>query len=105
MNQSDSLPLVTESSCGTPTTGPVPVFNCIVILRTCPDTRRIAGRVASLPSITAEGNTERDVLLAITRKFKALMKESLEGNQPVAWLDPPQKASAGEVERFVPVHL
>lgn len=104
MDRSSPLPLVTESGCSA-TPGSVPVFNCSVILRTDSATGRISGRVASLPSITADGATERDVLLQITRRFKAFIQQQLAAGTSIPWTDPPQRAAAGESERFVPVHL
>ena len=98
------LPVVTDSSCGTGP-GTVPVFNCVVILRRDESTGRISGRVANLDGIAAEGHSERDVLLSITKQFKAAVRELTADGKPIPWLDPPQRAAAGEFERFVPVHL
>jgi hypothetical protein len=102
MKQPPSLPVVTDSSCGS---GSAPVFNCIAILKTDPETRKIHGRSANLPNISATGNSERDVLIAITRQFKwAITKANAEQHQ-ILWIDPPERAAEGEVERFIPVHL
>ena len=98
MSDSDSLPLVSESDCA-----PVPVFNCIIILDKSGG--RVAGRVANLSGISIDGNNERDVLTALTKKFKqTVMALSAEQNT-IPWIDPPEKPQAHEVERFIPVHL
>jgi hypothetical protein len=104
VNQPSPLPLVNESSCGSGSSS-VPVFNCIVILRSDPNTGKIQGRSANLPDITAEDTTERQVLMKITRRFKTIVQEHTGSNTPVPWREPPERAAAGEVERFIPVHL
>ena len=104
MTQPTPLPLATVSSCGS-APGSVPVFNCVIILRTDRDTGRVFGRVANLPDISADGFTERDVLLVLTRRFKATVQEHLDSEQVVPWIEPPVRPGPGETERFVPVHL
>lgn len=104
MNQPTPLPLVTESSCGSGS-GAVPVFSCNIILRHDPVTGRYLARSANLPGITAEESSERQALMLITRRFKALIQDLLTRQQPIPWLDPPERAGVGEVERFIPVHL
>lgn len=96
------LPVVTDSSCGT---GPVPVFNCVVILRREKATGQISARVANLAGLSAEGATERDVLLSITRQFKSVILERTAEAKPIPWLDPPEQPAEGECQRFIPVHL
>lgn len=102
MKQPISLPVVTDSGCGS---GSAPVFNCIAILRTDPATGKIEGRAANLPGIQASGNSERDVLIAITRQFKWTITKCTSAEQAVPWIDPPERAGQGEVERFIPIHL
>lgn len=97
------LPVVTDSSCGTGP-GTVPVFNCMVILRRDEQTGRLSGRVTNLAGITAEGHSERDVLLSLTKQFKTVVGKLTADGKPIPWIDTP-RACAGEVERFVPVHL
>lgn len=98
----EPLRIVEDSACGTGES--VPVFNCVVILRR-DETGRIHARVASLANIVVEGTVERDVLLAITRKFKSRIQECLRDNISIPWTDPPEQATVGEIERFIPVHL
>ena len=87
----------------------VPVFSCIVyVCKTADGT--IRGRVANLAGddsgeISATGNSERDVLLNVTREFKARVLTMHGENQVIAWIDPPQPPLENEQVRFVPVHL
>jgi hypothetical protein len=87
----------------------VPVFSCIVyVYKTADGT--IRGRVANLAGddsgeISATGNSERDVLLNVTREFKARVLTMHGENQAIAWIDPPQPPLENEQVRFVPVHL
>lgn len=99
----DPLPLLPKSSCAT---GPesVPVFNCVIIL-TPLENGRLRGRVANLPGITAEGNSERELLLLLTRRFKSLVANSLATGEGLMWIDPPETPTKGEIQRFIPVHL
>jgi len=64
MTDSDSLPLLSGNDCS-----PVPVFNCQIILSKRESDQKIVGRVANLAGISVSGNTERDVLMQITRLF------------------------------------
>ena len=66
MTDQNPLPLIPDSELN-----PVPVFNCQVILSKPDDAGRVKGRVANLGGISAEGFSERDVLTAIMKKFKA----------------------------------
>jgi hypothetical protein len=45
------------------------------------------------------------VLMKITRRFKTIVQEHTGSNTPIPWREPPERAAAGEVERFIPVHL
>ncbi len=87
----------------------VPVFSCIVyVCKTADGT--IRGRVANLAGddsgeISARGNSERDVLLNVTREFKSRVVKMKVENQEIAWIDPPQLPLENEQVRFVPVHL
>lgn len=100
MDDADSLPLLSDSDCS-----PVPVFNCQIILSTSESDQKIVGRVANLGGISVTGNTERDVLMQITKLFKAQVQTLTEEKIPIPWIDPPEKPGPGESERFVPVHL
>ena len=99
MTDSDSLPLISQADCQ-----PVPVFSCHVILNR-DASGRLTGRVANLSGITAEGTSERDVLKAITKQFKAAAQSCVENNQPLPFSEPAEQPQAGEFERFIPVHL
>lgn len=98
------LPQVADSNCGTG--GPsVPVFNCIVILTRDAATNRLTARVANLSGITAEGNAERELLMLLTKRFKAFVQDCIQNNRAIPWTDPPESPLAGEQQRFIPVHL
>jgi len=99
----DPLPLLAESSCGSGP-GSVPVFNCIIIL-TPLESGRLRGRVANLPGVTAEGNAERELLMLLTQRFKRVIRESLASGAGLTWIDPPETPDAGEIQRFIPIHL
>ena len=104
MSSSNPLPQASESSCGTG--GPsVPVFNCIVILTRDATTGRLSARVANLAGITAEGNAERELLMLLTKRFKAFVQDCLQHNREIPWIDPPAVPLPGEQQRFIPVHL
>ena len=104
MNSSDFFPQVSDASCGTGG-APVPVFTCNVILSRDTATGRLSARVANLADITADGNAERELLMLLTRRFKALVQECLQNNRPIPWIDPPATLLPGEQQRFIPVHL
>jgi hypothetical protein len=104
MSSSNFLPQATESSCGTGGAS-VPVFNCIVILKKDSTTNRLTARVANLAGITAEGNAERELLMLLTKRFKAFVQECIQNNRPIPWIDPPESPQVGEQQRFIPVHL
>ena len=104
MSSSNPLPQATESNCGTGGTS-VPVFNCIVILSRDVTTGRLSARVANLAGITAAGNAERELLMLLTKRFKAFLLDSLQNNREIPWIDPPEAPLPGEQQRFIPVHL
>ena len=87
----------------------VPVYSCIVyVCKT--DDGTISGRVANLGGgdsgeIRASGNSERDLLLKVTREFKSRVLTMHGENQEIAWIDSPQPPLENEQVRFVPVHL
>lgn len=102
MNQSQSLKIVEESTCGASPS--VPVYNCVVILRPL-EAGRVSARVANLPGIEIEGRVERDVLFAVVRKFKSKLQECHSSQRPIPWIDPVPSPGTGEFSRFIPVHL
>ena len=81
------------------------MYNCIVLVKTDQQTGRVSGRVANLPEISATANSERDMLLAISRHFKSTVQQHLAANQPIPWREPAERPHEGESERFIPVHL
>lgn len=104
MSSSSSLPQIPESTCGTGEAS-VPVFNCIVILTRDAASGRLTARVANLAGITAEGNAERELLILLTKRFKAIVLNCLQHNRGIPWIDPPEALLPGEQQRFIPVHL
>jgi hypothetical protein len=87
----------------------VPVFACIVYVCKIAD-GTVSGRVANLAAgdageITATGNSERDVLMKVTREFKSRVLKLHGDNQVIPLLDPPQPLLENEQMRSIPVHL
>src|SRR5690349_19488456 len=86
-----------------------PTFSCIVyICRTEDGT--ISGRVANLAGgdsgeIRASGNSERDVLMEVTREFKSRVIKCHGQGEAIPWIEPPQPPLGNEQVRFIPVHL
>ena len=100
----DSLPQIPDSACsGGP--GCVPVYNCHIILSRIPATGRLTARVANLADLSAEGNAERELLLFLTRRFKAVVQDCVRNQREIPWIDPPELPAPGEQQRYVPVHL
>lgn len=92
-----------ESSCGT--SGSVPVFNCIVILRKDPETGRVSGRVANLHGLEAEASGERELLFLLTRRFRESVQAAVREGHAISWKTPADQPASGELQRFIPVHL
>jgi hypothetical protein len=85
--------------------GQVPVFDCHVILAPRDAAGTIRGRCANLPGIEATAATERGVLMEITRRFKAEVGRLHAAREPIPFATTPETPAAGEVERWLPVHL
>jgi hypothetical protein len=100
MNDSAELPLIPDSS-----TTDVPVYNCIVLVRQDAVSGQVSARVANLDGITANGATERDALLCVTREFKRIVQERIRTGGSIPFLSPPISPNDDESERFVPIHL
>lgn len=84
----------------------VPVFDCHVLLRKPTESeQRWQARCAAAPSVTAFGSTERETLQAIVIRFKYFIEEYRRESQPIPWTTPELIPEAGEVERWIPVHL
>jgi len=84
---------------------PVPVFSCIVILGRPDEAGKREARVANLAGITAEGHSERDLLTAIMKKFRAVTQDYTSRAEAIPWVEPPETPGEGESQRFIPVHL
>ncbi len=87
----------------------VPVFACVVYVHRNED-GTIDGRVANFAGgdsgeIRVSGNSERTVLINITREFKTRVIKLLEEGQEIPWVDPLQPPLGNEQVRSVPVHL
>jgi hypothetical protein len=65
----------------------------------------MSARVANMAGITAVGNAERELLVLLTKRFKALLQDCLQHNREIPWIDPPEAPLPGEQQRFIPVHL
>ena len=83
---------------------PVPVFNCVVHLATRPD-GGVRARIANLPGLECEGQTERAALQSIVAAFKQRVAEFLASRTQIPWIDPPLAAEPGERIRLIGVHL
>jgi hypothetical protein len=81
----------------------VPAFGCIVYVKSVGG--GASARVANLSGINVHGATERDCLAQIVLQFKKRVKEHLESDQSVPWVDPPVPIESDEQKRFLPVHL
>lgn len=89
-----------------PVTSSVPVFDCHVLLtKPVAPGEKWRARCARAPQVVAEGATERETLMAIVSRFKFFVHEHHVKKEPIPWVDPALSPSAGEVERFIPVHL
>lgn len=86
-------------------TPPVPVFDCHVLLAGPDETGRYRARAANLDGVTGGGGSERQALLSIVTAFKAVVGELHRNGEPIPWKVPPDLPAAGEVERWIPVHL
>ena len=100
MTDSNPLPLITEQEIN-----PVPLFSCHIILSKADDRGIINGRTANFAGITASGSSERDVLTSLSKQFKDTVMRLHADKQPIPLIEPPESPQAGEVERFIPVHL
>ena len=85
--------------------GPVPVFNCIVIVSPKNSAGRVQACVANLPEISAEAASERDALQQIVADFKRIVGQRHAAGQPIAWQEPPLQPGPGEQQRLIAVHL
>ncbi len=100
MNQNPSpLPQLTGNNAAS-----VPVYCCHVVLGIADAQGRRTGRVANLSGIQTAGTSEREILLSLTRQFKAIIQRHHADGTEIPWVEAPV-AAPGETERFIPVHL
>ena len=85
--------------------GPVPVFNCIVLVSPKGADGKVRARVANLPEIAVEGASEREVLQRLVADFKRIVGERHAAGQAIAWQEPPHSPQPGEQQRLIAVHL
>ena len=85
--------------------GSVPVYDCHVILTPPDEHGVINARCVTLPSVVANGTTERDTLCSIVDTFKAELRKYHDNDEPIPWATDAKQPAEGEVERWIPVHL
>jgi predicted RNase H-like HicB family nuclease len=83
----------------------VPVFDCHVLLSGPDETGRYTARAANLDGVTGAGGSQRQALLSVVTAFKAVVGDLYRNGEPIPWKEPPDTPAAGEVERWIPVHL
>ena len=83
----------------------VPVYNCVVIVSPRNAAGFVVARVATLPDVVGEGDSERQALQKIVAEFKARLIRHRASGEAIPWLDPPQTPRAGEQCRWIAVHL
>ena len=103
-DSSDPLAALAGKKHGVPL-GPVPVFNCIVIVSPRAADGKVRARVANLPEIAVEGASEREVLQRIVADFKRIVGERHAAGQTITWQEPPLKPETSEQQRLIGVHL
>lgn len=83
--------------------GDVPVFQCVVYLANVDN--QVHARVANLNDLTCVAANEREALRSIVGAFKKRLVEHTSNDEPIPWIEPPEKIADGEVQRLIPVHL
>ena len=82
----------------------VPVFNCIVYLQ--PNSSgQVTAECANLPDLACVAATEREALARIVSQFKLSIRDHLEKNATIPWIDPPKPKEPSAQTRLIPVHL
>lgn len=81
----------------------MPAFGCTVLISR--EAGGFQGRVANLKGVTASAASQRELLAAIVKQFKAVVAESLAAGGEPEWIDPPLEKEPGEQKLFLPVHL
>lgn len=85
--------------------GPVPVFDCHVVLSPRDAQGIIHARCLSLPEVTATGGSEREALLKIAALFKEAVVRYRAGGQEIPWSTATPELEPGAQQRWLPVHL
>jgi len=89
-----------------PLSTPPPTFSCHVYVGPAADAPGIVrARIATLPEIVGEGSSERLALAAVVAAFKKYATAAVAAGTPIPWLPQPETRGAGEVERWLAVHL
>ncbi|MEM6979444.1 MAG: hypothetical protein AAF539_07210 [Planctomycetota bacterium] len=83
---------------------PPPSFGCLIYLRHI-DNGGVHARIANLSGVEVSAPDERAALSKIVPMFRQKMAEAAENGTSLQ-LDPePPPPDAGEIRRFLPVHL
>lgn len=102
----DSCNRMPLTSTSLPTTSQpldVPVFNCVVHVKSI--SSGVEMRVANLAGIVEQAANERAGLAVIVSRFKAATAEFLQDDGTIPWIDPIPDPGPDEQVRFIPVHL
>lgn len=83
----------------------VPVYNCVVHVSPPATDGTIVARVANLAGIEGCGRNEREALSQAVAAFKAAVSKYHAAGEPIPWLKNSAPAAAGELQRFIAVHL
>ena len=81
-----------------------PAFGIVIYVASIAD-GRVRCRVANLPDLVAEGESERHVLGKLVPKCRDAIKAAVESGDANPLIDPPLAMDEGETKRFLPVHL
>lgn len=81
------------------------MFQCIVFFRRDEETGRVAGRVANYPDISGAASDERQLLILLTREFRDALRRCQAAGEEFPLAVDEVLPSAGEQQRFIPVHL
>ena len=85
---------------------PVPVFNCEVLVGPVPDAPgRFRARVANLPDLEVEADSELAALKQLVPLFKQHVAAKVAASEPIAWLQPSLEPAPHEQQRLIAVHL
>ena len=82
----------------------VPVFSCIVYVSQ-QDGGTVRARVANLAGLACTAASERAAFMKLVPAFKDRIRELMQSETEIPWIEPPLAKEPGEQERAVPVHL